>query len=301
MTTNILHDVIFDLQLFADGAEGAEYTPAADNVPAAEGQADNSAVAGQTAEASDADLYAEFDDLVKGKYKDAYDKAKNRDTEPIIKDRLKGVHKELKASQEKYKVLSEAVADLYGVDNATDVKALLAEIDKADKPGLQQRARENGVDDDLQREIDKLARKAMRADRLDKEAADMEAQNAFWADKYQQAEALKQQFPGFDFDSEMRGTTEEQKQFQGLIFNGATVESAFFAAHHKELMKSAMAFAAQQTEQGVMNKVKANGARPAENGSSSSAARQKVDIKNMSIEDMDAYAERARRGERITF
>ena len=297
-----MHDVIlFDLQLFADGADGAEGASAAESVPAAGGMAVESDVADQTGDVSAPDLDAEFADLVKGKYKDAYDKAKNRDTEPIIKDRLKGVHKELKSSQHDYKVLSEAVADLYGVEDATDVKTLLAEIDKAERPGLHERAFQNGVDDDMQRQIDKLERQAKRAERLDKEAAEEAERHAFWAGKFQEAEALKQQFPAFDLDSEMRGTTEANRLFQSLIFNGASVESAFKAAHFDELARNAMAYTAQQVEQGVMNKVKANGARPSENGSSSSAARQKVDINKMTLDELDAYAERARRGERITF
>lgn len=302
MHTNIMHDVVyFNLQLFADGAEGAGGASAAEGIPAAGGTAVESAVAEQTGDVSTPDLDAEFADLVKGKYKDAYDKMKSRDTEPIIKDRLKGVHKELKATQDKYKALSEALADLYGMDDATDVKALLAEIDKAERPGLEKRAFENGVDEDTQRQIDILERKAKRADRLDKEAAAEAERAAFWATKFNEAETLKQQFPGFDLDAEMRGTTDANRLFQSLIYNGASVESAFKAAHFDELTRGAMAYTAQQVEQGVINKVKANGARPSENGSSTSAARQKVDINKMSLDDLDALAERARRGERITF
>lgn len=302
MHTNIMHDVVFfNLQLFADGAEGAGGASAAEGIPAAGGTAVESAVAEQTGDVSTPDLDAEFADLVKGKYKDAYDKMKTRDTEPIIKDRLKGVHKKLEASQHDYKVLSEALADLYGMDDATDVKALLAEIDKAERPGLEKRAFENGVDEDTQRQIDILERKAKRADRLDKEAAAEAERAAFWAEKFNEAETLKQQFPGFDLDAEMRGTTDANRLFQSLIYNGASVESAFKAAHFDELTRGAMAYTAQQVEQGVMNKVKANGARPSENGSSTSAARQKVDIDKLTLDDLDALAERARRGERITF
>lgn len=288
---------VFNLQLFADGAGGADGASAAETAPVAGEQAAVEAqVAAEQTEAP-VDLEAEFDDLVKGKFKDVFAQR----SKSMIDDRTKNLHKELNEAKKKYSLVAQSVADLYGLDSIDDAKALVAEIDKAERPGLEERAFKNGVDEDMQKYIDKLERQNKRAERIEREQQEEAERQAFWADKFAQAEQLKEQFPGFDFDAEMRGTTEANKLFQSLIANGASVESAFKAAHFDDLQRGALEYAAKRIEKGVLEKARANGSRPSENGTSAaSAITTRVNLDNITLDEMDALAEKVRRGERVT-
>jgi len=281
---------VFDLQLFADGAGAEGGAPAAGTAPSAEGQQAviNGSPAEQTAPVP-VDLDAEFDEAIKGKYKEQYSKK----VKSTVNDRLKGVHKEL----DSYKALATSIADKYGITDASDIGKLMQAIDEAEAPGLEQRAYENGVSVEVQKKIDRLEAVEKRYDR-EREAREREMEDqrkvARWA---QEADALQGEFPGLDLAVELGNPA-----FVRLLDAGVDVRGAYITTHYNELQSNAMTYTARQVEQGVVNKIRANASRPNENGTSpQSAIATHKDVRSMSLEEMDALAERARRGERITF
>ena len=79
------------------------------------------------------------------------------------------------------------------------------------------------------------------------------------------------------------------------------VQTAYEVVHKDEIIPAAMQVAAQQAAEKVTAAVRANAARPAENGSKGSAASVgKIDVANMTNEQMDDIRKRVLRGERIT-
>jgi len=117
-----------------------------------------------------------------------------------------------------------------------------------------------------------------------------------------QAEALKQQFPGLDINQEL-----QNEQFRRLTAPdiGMSVEDAYFAVHHKELAPQMMAYGMQRARGQMAQTIMANGQRPREGGlgtQQNAAADMKLDPRSMTRKERDAIRNRIHAGrERITF
>ena len=296
MSTQFDKILMLNLQLFADGAgDGAAAGSQGVTAPVAGEQAavEGAPAAAQTATPT-VDPEAEFDALVKGQYKDQYNKRVNS----TVRSRLKQSQDEMKG----YRALAERIADVYGLDDAKDLDKIMAEIDKIERPDLEKRAFENGLTEDQQREFDRLEARNRRLERERREAEAENRDRAMWMDRFAQADALKQKLPWFDFEAEWNGDDDKSRMFRSLLDNGFTMESAYKAAHSDEITQEAMQYAAQHVQQGVINNVRANGIRPAENGTSSgSAISERKSAKDLTDADIDDIIARVGRGERITF
>ena len=83
---------------------------------------------------------------------------------------------------------------------------------------------------------------------------------------------------------------------------GCSMEAAYRASYFDRLMAWQTAATAQQTEQGVLNRVQQRGSRPSENGTRPGGAVQtRMDVEHMSRKDREALEKRVLRGEIITF
>ena len=120
-----------DLHLFDEGAAGGEGGAAAQG-PEAGAQAEGGAPEGGR------DMEAEFDSLIKGDFKDTY----NKRVSGIVKDRLKG-SKQTEASLREAREVMALMGERYGLDG-TDAKALRAALEN-DKQYLEQEALEKGM------------------------------------------------------------------------------------------------------------------------------------------------------------
>jgi hypothetical protein len=94
----------------------------------------------------------------------------------------------------------------------------------------------------------------------------------------------------------------QNPQFRQLLQSNVPVRTAFEVIHRDEIIPAAMQYTAKTVEQKLANKLVANGARPAENGSSGqSATITKSDVSQLTKEDRREIARRVARGEKIVF
>lgn len=236
------------------------------------------------------DLNAEFEALIKGKYKAQYD-ARMQDT---IKKRLKGTQ-EIVDKYNKARPTFDALGKKYGVD-ASDIDALNKAIEDDDSYYEAEAAERDMTVEQLkgfkkmEREIN--AYKQREIDRQNQENADRLLK--VW---HEQEEQTKKVYPNFDMAAEL-----QNEQFRNLIENNVSVQAAYEVIHRDEIIPAAMQFAAQAVEQNISKKIAANGARPSENGMGGVAsAVVKSDVSKLTKMDIDEVARRVARGEKISF
>lgn len=310
MEKQIFFPMLLDLQLFAEGAGGGDGGTGAEGAKGVTATAAVSQTKGVKNPLADVkygiqegaapvaevnptpteDRNAKFEELIKGEYKDLYD-ARVQDT----------VQKRLKSSKEtvdKYNELTptiEILAKKYGVD-ASDIKALNAAIEEDDSY-FEEEALEKGITVQQLKEIRKVEREnaELRKQMDEKNRKDNAAQQ--YAEWMRQAEDAKKLYPNLDFEAEA-----QNPQFRQLLMSGIDVGTAYLVVHKDEVIPAAMQYTAKTVEQKLTNKVIANGARPAENGTSSqSATVVKSDVSQLSKADRAEIIRRVQRGEKIRF
>lgn len=271
-----------DLRLFDDGgAAGATAGAAATGDAGATGT-DNGTQA--------RDFDAEFNELISGDFKAAYDKK----VQGIVKDRLKGA-KQTESKLKDAEGLLTLVGERYGWDGK-DIAALREAVE-GDNAYLEQEALEKGMTVDQLAQVKKMERenKALREQqRQADERAAFEQKFAGWNTE---AEALKGVYPNLNLMEEFGNP-----QFVKLLDSGVGVKAAYQAVHFDELMGGALQYTAQQAQKAVLDGVKANSLRPNENGARGShGANQRIDVTKLTKEDRIRLANEARRGKNIDF
>lgn len=301
-----------ELQLFADGgaASTGDAAPAADN--AAEGGADpeatDSAAEGSGSENGEGEAGEEakkpspaerrraFGQMMSGEYKDLADE--------MMQNAVQIAAQNLEASPE-MRGLLEAIAEKYGTD-ATDLTALTDAIRNGvvkDDAYFEKIAMEKGISVRTAREMDKLETQNKRltaqqqaAQQMQKAAAERARIAQIQARWDAEADALQAKYPDFD-----RGEVLANPEVEKMMRAGCSMEAAYRAAYFDRLMAQQTAATAQQTEQGVLNRVQQRASRPAENGTHPGGAVQThLDVEHMSRKDREALERRVLRGEIIT-
>ena len=303
-----------NLQLFADGGaaaggegggegtgvtapaagvqtKGAKSNPLAnvvygkqkESAPAAEVQKE-----AQPTETPTVDRHAEFEAMIKGDYKDAFDKR----VQDIVQKRLKGA-KETEDRLTAMNPLMDMLSARYGVQ-ADDTAGLIKALE-ADDEFLEKAATEHDMDVKQYRKMLTLERdnarlKAQNEEQVKREQ--MDKQYAIWE---QQAEQAKTLYPNLDLNVES-----QNPQFRQLLFAGIDVGTAYMAIHKDDVMAGAMQHTAKTIEEKYAKKVAAGNSRPAENGASGqSAVIVKSDPSKWTRADREEVRRRAARGERI--
>lgn len=311
-----------NLQLFAEGGDGCsgvgEDAPGAGTAetgeetssPSSEGFGKEENAAPDEAENRDSESKGEeekkpspaerrkkFGQMMSGEYKDLMDEY----TDTVSR----AVERRITASPE-MRGLLEAIAEKYGTD-ATDLVALTEAVKNGvvkDDSYFEKIAMEKGVSVKTARELDKLETQNRRLTAQQEAAAQMQkaAQEQARIAQIQaqwdaEAEALKAKYPEFDRE-EVLANPEVGK----IMRAGCSMEAAYRAAYFDRLMAWQTAATAQQTEQGVLNRVQQRGSRPSENGTRPGGAVQtRMDVEHMSRKDREALEKRVLRGEIITF
>lgn len=310
-----------DLQLFAEGGSsasaagaegsgtGAEGVTTADGMPATSARAKNNPLAdvkygiqenAEDAQVADAqntagqvsaeERAAKFEALIKGEYKDLYD-AKMQDT---IQKRLKGT----KDTVDKYNALAptlETLAKKYGVD-PTDIDALNHAIDE-DNTFFEDEALEKGISVEQLKEIRKIERENADLKKQMREQSVRENADRIYAGWLEQSEALKQIYPNFDLDAEIKNP-----RFVDLLKNNVDVRTAYEVLHKDDIIRGAMQFTADTVQTKLANNIIAGRNRPSENGiGQTSPAVVKNDVSQLSRADREEIIRRVARGEKIRF
>lgn len=291
-----------DLQLCAEGAGGAEGGTGAEGAPGATAaaagqqntgvqpgtaqQAEGAAVAGQQAE----DPQKAFEQLIKGQYKDQY----NSRVENTVKQRVKGLTQQLQR-YEGAQPIFDILAQKYGVD-PTDMAAI-AKAAQEDTSFFLEEAMAKNMDVKELMQLRRMERNNASLQRqLDQRRSQEQAERQY-AEWIRQAEAVKQVYPGFDLETEI-----QNPDFAQLLNSNVPMRTAYMVIHSDEIMQGAMQFAAQKAAQQVTDTVIAGAARPAENGTGAQGAvSPKLDVSKLTDKQIKEFADKARRGEKVTF
>lgn len=231
-----------------------------------------------------------FKELISGEYKDDYTKA----TQEIINKRFKET-KEMQAKIDSLTPLQEALSLKYGIEDG-NIDSIMKAID-SDSEFLAAQAEEHGMTVEQYKQFTKLEsqNKVLRAAQAQAESQQKaDAQIQEWM---QQADILKETFPNFDLNEEVKN-----EAFIGMLKAGVPMEHAFKVAHYDALMQDAIEQNTKATEKAVTENIRAKGNRPQENGTNlGSAFTIKNDVHKLTKEDRAEIARKASRGEYIEF
>ena len=307
-----MKDVIFpmNLQLFAEGgapsgdggAEGAGVTaqaaavqtkgvksnPLANVKYGKQPQESAPAAEVQKEETQPVDRHAEFESMIKGDYKEAFDKR----VQDIVQKRLKG-HKETEDRLNAMNPLMDMLSARYGLksdDTAGLMKAL-----EADESFLEDAAAKNDMPPSKYREFLQMKGENERLKNQSEEQFKQQQRDQQYAAWEQQAEQARQKYPNLDLNVES-----QNPQFRQLLFAGIDVGTAYAVLHQDDIIAGAMHHTAKTVEQKISNKIAAGNSRPAENGASGqSAAIIKSDPSKWTKADREEARRRVARGEKI--
>ena len=294
MAKTILFPMFLDLQLFAEGAGGGDGGTGASGATGANATAAVSQTGETAAPAAEVispeDRIAKFKALIKGEYKDLYD-ANVQDT---VQKRLKST----KETVDRYNALAptlEMLSKKYGVD-ASNIEALNKAIQE-DDAYYEEEALEKGITVEQLKEIRKMERENADLKRQMEEHNRRENANKLYAQWMEQEKQTKAVYPTFNLKDEM-----QNQKFVDLLRSNIDVRTAYEVIHKDDIIHGAMQFAVNAAEQKISNKIIANGARPAENGTSSQGASlTKSDVSQLSKADRQDILRRVARGEKISF
>lgn len=299
---------LFNLQLFGEegtdmagadtGSSGIASTSAEN--PVGDGVA--TGTEGEQIATAGTDQMAQPDDswesMIKGKYKDDYDKAIKK----AINKRFKN-DRELQSRIDSIDPIVRMIADRYGVaanpDGSIPIQQLQAALDN-DNSMYEKEAFERGMSIDELKRVKQIERENMQLKNMQAQTE----KDRQWNEVISQAEAAKQMYPEFDLDTEM-----ENPQFGRLLatmqrsgFPNA-VQTAYEAVHRDEILGGAMRHAVQKTQEKISNAIQSGMNRPTENGVGQKAAASvgNIDPSKLTRAQIEDLKNRALRGERITF
>lgn len=245
---------------------------------------------------SGADLDKEFEELVKGKFKDQYGKR----VEDTIKKRFAGSEGKLKAANDRvasYAPLMDLLAAKYGVTDAADVAAITKAVNDDDS-FFEEAASEKNMTVEEFKAMRAIERENAELKRWREERTAQENRDRQYSVWFQQAADTQKVYPDFDLRREL-----QNPQFAELLQNtGITVQGAYEAVHHNEMMQAAVRQTNTRTKDDVAKSIIAGAKRPTENGvSASPAAPHVTDVSKMTADERHELIRRAARGEKIRF
>lgn len=278
---------VLDLQLFAEGGDvGGTQGNATENSGLVAPQEQNGEVA-----PPEVDLGKEFDELIKGKYKEAYGKK----VEDAIGKRFKNA-KDTQSQLDRMTPVLNMLTDKYGIKDINDVDGILKAMEE-DNSYYEEEALEKGMSVEDLKAVKKVERENKELHRQLEEKRHQEETDKIYNEWLQQEEAVKRFYPSFDIRAEIA----TNQQFNDLITRGIDVKTAYEVTHHDEIMSGMLQHTAQTVEQKVVNSIANNGARPTENiAGSQAASTSKRDVSSLTKAERDELIKRAMHGERIT-
>ena len=208
-------------------------------------------------------LRKEFDELIRGKYKDVY----TEKTQAMI-NRKYGKAKAQAEENIRLREVTSLLAKKVGLPEGSDPAQMLAAVENLPES-------RGDTSADPEREIREQAESWMR-----------------------EADALREKFPAFQLREEL-----EDPAFVAAIRAGVPMELLYKGKHCDRLLSDAAASAAKTAEENVVKNIRAKGDRPAEVGAdaNNSPILTKSDPSRLSLREFESIAKRVARGERITF
>lgn len=316
----------FDLQLFAEGGDGAG---AAEGIgeAAAEEKAASAPAQGKGREAAAAEVDEMLspaeepgaeEDAAEGEEQDGAADKSSTDPEAHRKafgELMRGEYNRefgemiVQATQKAYdSILNEqgpvgrilnALGQKYGTAPG-DYEALAAAVEGGvvkDDAYYEDMAMKKGISVQLAKEMDALESenaKHRAAEQQRAEAAKMEAIQQEWDAA---VECIRAEDPGFDIKTALA-----DPDFAQMLKLGVKMEDAYKARYFDDIMARRTTQTAKTVEKGVEARIRQRGARPAENGTNpGGAAVLKTDVSKLTPQQCEELERRAMRGQIITF
>jgi len=228
--------------------------------------------------------HASFDELIKGAYKQDFDAR----VQAILDRRFKTANAELAAVRPVMALLRQR----YNIPDGANSAGAVLDALKHDEPYWTAAADAVGMPPAQYRRL-------MQAEAESKELRAMlsaqqtrQRRNELYRQLNEQAEQLQEQYPDFDLAAELR----ENPRFGMLLSRGIDMRTAYQVCHQDEILSQT----AQQAESLTLDKVRANRARPVENGrGGTQPVKLGSDPSKWTREQFREVGRRVSRGERI--
>ena len=318
---------MMDLQLFAEGGDGAAAAGGDGAAPAAAEKAASAPAQGKGREAAAAEVDEMLspaeepgaeEDAAEGEEQDGAEDKSSTDPEAHRKafgELMRGEYNRefgemiVQATQKAYdSILNEqgpvgrilnALGQKYGTAPG-DYEALAAAVEGGvvkDDAYYEDMAMKKGISVQLAKEMDALESenaKHRAAEQQRAEAAKMEAIQQEWDAA---AERIRAEDPGFDIKTALA-----DPDFAQMLKLGVKMEDAYKARYFDDIMARRTTQTAKTVEKGVEARIRQRGARPAENGTNpGGAAVLKTDVSKLTPAQCEELERRAMRGQIITF
>ena len=235
-------------------------------------------------------IQEKWDELKKGEFKTLF----GEDVQRAIQDRFKNqadLQKQLDALQP----ILDAGRKIYGTeDNAAlleamnnDERLIQKEEDEAEAAGMTVEAL---------RTMRKLEEDNRRMQQMEQESIQSQMLHNHYQKLVQQGEAMKQMFPDFDLQAELK-----DPQFLRLTSPevGLSVEAAFYAIHGKNVAAESMRAGMDRAQKQMSQTIRANGMRPVEgaaHGQGQPAATAPMDFRSMSRAERERFRSQVKNG-----
>lgn len=257
-----MENIIMKIQYFADGAGETEAKVSAE-------PSDN------TEEKKEVNK-VDFDELVRGDYRQEY----NKKVEEIIKNRLKD-HYQLKKSLEDITAALNGLKDKLGI-KAKDNKEIISQItERLEKGDSAFNVKEANSSNEMRNEKDTLTNARKEVMKL-----------------ISDSEKTKEYYPQFEIQKELK-----DPEFRKVLkFTGNDPKKAFEILHFDEIISSVIRDTAKLAQERMAGSIAAKAVRPVE-GAQSAAGTVYInqDPKSLSKADRADIKRRVRRGEKIVW
>lgn len=250
------------------------------------------------------DLDAEFNELVNGKYKDAFKKR----MEGQFKDRFGKMNRE--AGEMKGKLANyQKFADLMGEKYGTTDPAALYDAIRGDKELWRQQAIDKGqTSEEFLKSYD--ARQDAQAQQQElEELRQYKAANELDMRLQGLAAQTREEYPDFDLKAEFANPkfraaldfaaaqNDERNKATGQNNEVFDLTFAYEMAHAEELRANTIKRTSKAAMNAMAQTIQANRVRPQENAARSSATSKAKSYRDMSDEEFSAYLDKVKRGE----
>lgn len=242
----------------------------------------------QNVQESKADPDKEFEELIKGRFKDQYAQR----VQSAIQNRFKNNQE----SDQKLTQWQDATAVLfqrYGLEDG-DLEGLEYAINH-DEGLFAAEAEAEGLTVQRYMEMQRQQAEAERAKSMLAAMQQEREKQEIIANWEREAEELKQMFPKFDLVAES-----DNEDFRNKLNNGYSVRDAFLTAHFGEILDGSFETARQEEQTRIVQQINQRQARPPENASRSTpSVVRKTDPSKWTDEDFEEVEKRVYAGERI--